>query len=141
MTPEILTAVVVAILSSKLWDFLAARFKRKDEKEDKEDKVLQAIKDLTARVDGIGTRVDENAAVLARTHILRFNDELINGVDHSFEYFRQQLQDIDTYEAYCKVHPQFRNTYATMAIDNIKDTYDRLIKKGTFAIREDNDDQ
>ena len=53
MTPEIITAVVVAILSSKLWDFLAARFKRKDEREDKEDKVLQAIKDLTARVDGI----------------------------------------------------------------------------------------
>lgn len=71
MTPEILTAVVVAILSSKLWDFLTARFKRKDEKEDKQDKVLQAIKDLTARVGGIGTRVDENAAVLARTHILR----------------------------------------------------------------------
>ena len=107
MTPEILTAVVVAVLSSKLWDFLAARFKRKDEVEDKEDKVLQAIKDLTARVDGIGTRVDENAAVLARTHILRFNDELINNIEHSQEYFRQQLQDIDTYEAYCDAHPQY----------------------------------
>ena len=83
MTPEILTAVIVAVLSSKLWDFLAARFKRKDEREDKQDKVLQAIKDLTVRVDGIGTRVDENAAVLARTHILRFNDELINNIEHS----------------------------------------------------------
>ena len=140
MTPEILTAVVVAILSSKIWDFLASRFKRRDEKEDKEDKVLRAISDLRKEVGTVSTKVDENAAVLARTHILRFNDELINGVDHSFEYFRQQLQDIDTYEAYCKVHPQFRNTYATMAIDNIKDTYDRLIKKGTFALREDNDE-
>jgi hypothetical protein len=27
-----------------------------------------------------------------------------------------------------------------MAIDNIKGTYDRLIKKGTFALREDNDE-
>ena len=140
MTTEVLTAVIIAVLGSKLWDFLAARFKRKDEKEDKQDRVLQAIRDLKAEVGTISTKVDENAAVLARTHILRFNDELINGVDHSFEYFRQQLQDIDTYEAYCKVHPQFRNTYATMAIDNIKDTYDRLIKKGTFALREDNDD-
>ena len=137
MTPEILTAVVVAILSSKLWDFLASRFKRKDEKEDKQDKVLQAIRDLKKEVGTISTKVDENAAVLARTHILRFNDELINNIEHSQEYFRQQLQDIDTYEAYCDAHPQFRNTYATMAIDNIKDTYDRLIKKGTFAIRED----
>lgn len=137
MTSEILTAVIVAVLSSKLWDFLAARFKRKDEVEDKEDKVLQAIRDLKKEVGTISTKVDENAAVLARTHILRFNDELINGVEHSFEYFRQQLQDIDTYEAYCDVHPQFRNTYATLAISNIKETYDHLIKKGTFAIRED----
>lgn len=137
MTPEILTAVVVAVLSSKLWDFLAARFKRKDEKEDKEDKVLQAIKELTARVDGIGTRVDENAAVLARTHILRFNDELINNIDHTQEYFRQQLQDIDTYEAYCDSHPQFRNTYASMAIANIKRTYDMLLAKGAFSVKED----
>jgi len=137
MTSEILTAVIVAVLSSKLWDFLAARFKRKDEIEDKEDKVLQAIKDLTARVDGIGTRVDENAAVLARTHILRFNDELINGIEHTQEYFRQQLQDIDTYERYCDKHPGFKNTYAVMAINNIKSTYDRLLSKGAFSIKED----
>jgi len=140
MTPEILTAVVVAILSSKIWDFLASRFKRRDEKEDKEDKVLRAISDLRKEVGTISTKVDENAAVLARTHILRFNDELINNIEHSQEYFRQQLQDIDTYEAYCNAHPQFRNTYATMAINNIKATYEGLLKKGTFSIREDNDD-
>jgi len=137
MTSEILTAVVVAILSSKLWDFLAARFKRKDEIEDKEDKVLRAISDLKKEVGTISTKVDENAAVLARTHILRFNDELINNVEHTQEYFRQQLQDIDTYEAYCKAHPQFRNTYASMAIENIKKTYENLLAKGAFSIKED----
>ena len=71
MTPEILTAVAVAILSSKLWDFLVARFKRKDEREDKQDRVLQAIRDLKAEVGAISTKVDENAAVLARTRTLR----------------------------------------------------------------------
>ena len=140
MTTEVLTAVIIAVLGSKLWDFLAARFKRKDEKEDKQDKVLKALTDLEKEVRGISSKVDENAAVLARTHILRFNDELINGVEHTQEYFRQQLQDIDTYEAYCDAHPQFRNTYATMAINNIKATYEGLLKKGTFSIREDNDD-
>jgi len=140
MTPEIIAAVLIAVFGSKLWDFIAARLQRKDAKEDKQDRVLQALKDIRKDITEVSSKVDENAAILARTHILRFNDELINGIDHSFEYFRQQLQDIDTYEAYCKVHPQFRNTYATLAIDNIKDTYDRLIKKGTFSIREDNDD-
>lgn len=70
MTPEILTAVVVAILSSKLWDFIVARFKRKDERGDKQDRVLQAIRDLKAEVEAISTKVDENAAVLARTRTL-----------------------------------------------------------------------
>lgn len=137
MTTEILAAVIVAVLSSKLWDFLAGRFKRKDEKEDKQDRVLQAIRDLKAEVGTISTKVDENAAVLARTHILRFNDELINGIEHTQEYFRQQLQDIDTYERYCDKHPGFKNTYATMAIHNIKQTYDRLLQKGAFSIKED----
>lgn len=137
MTPEILTAVVVAILSSKIWDFLASRFKRRDEKEDKQDRVLQALKDIRKDITSISNKVDENAAVLARTHILRFNDELINGVEHTQEYFRQQLQDIDTYEKYCDKHPDFKNTYAVMAIHNIKTTYDRLLAKGAFSIKED----
>lgn len=136
-TQEFLAAVLVAILGSKIWDLIANRLQRKDAKEDKQDKVLQAINDLKSAVSALSLKVDENAAVLARTHILRFNDELINGVEHTQEYFRQQLQDIDTYEKYCDKHPDFKNTYATMAIDNIKDTYDRLLKKGAFSIKED----
>ena len=137
MTTEVLTAVIIAVLGSKLWDFLAARFKRKDEREDKQDKVLKAISDLVKEIKGISSKVDENAAVLARTHILRFNDELINGTEHTQEYFRQQLQDIDTYEAYCSAHPQFRNTYAILAIENIKRTYNSLLEKGAFSVREE----
>lgn len=137
MTPEIIAAVLIAVFGSKLWDFVAARFQRKDAKEDKQDRVLQALKDIRKDITSISSKVDENAAILARTHILRFNDELINGIDHTQEYFRQQLQDIDTYERYCDQHPGFKNTYATMAINNIKSTYDRLLQKGAFSIREE----
>lgn len=136
-TQEFLAAVLVAILGSKIWDLIANRLQRKDAKEDKQDKVLQAINDLKSAVSALSLKVDENAAVLARTHILRFNDELINGVEHTQEYFRQQLQDIDTYEKYCDKHPDFKNTYAVMAIHNIKTTYDRLLAKGAFSIKED----
>ena len=134
---ELIGAVLVAVLGSKIWDLIAARLKRKDEKEDKQDRVLQALKDIRKDITSISNKVDENAAVLARTHILRFNDELINGVEHTQEYFRQQLQDIDTYEKYCDKHPDFKNTYAVMAIHNIKTTYDRLLSKGAFSIKED----
>jgi len=135
METPIIIAVVAAVLGSNgLWALLQSRFARKDAKEDKTDKVIEAIKDLRKQVEGIGDRVDRNAAVLARTHILRFNDELINGIQHSQEYFRQQLQDIDTYERYCDKHEEFQNSYAVMAIDNIKSTYKRLLAEGEFRI-------
>ena len=135
METPIIIAVVAAVLGSNgLWMLIQSRLARKDAKEDKTDKIIEAIKDLRTQVEGIGNRVDRNAAVLARTHILRFNDELINGVQHSQEYFRQQLQDIDTYEAYCAKNPGFQNSYAVMAADNIRTTYKHLMEKGEFAI-------
>lgn len=137
MTSEFITAVLVAIIGSKIWDLIASRLKRKDDKEDRQDAILEAIKNIQKDVSAISSKVDENAAVLARTHILRFNDELINNIDHTQEYFRQQLQDIDTYEAYCDAHPQFRNTYALLAIENIKKTYNSLLQKGAFSVKED----
>ena len=129
---ELIGAVLVAVLGSKIWDFIASRMKRKDEKEDKQDAVLKALEEIRKDVSTLSGKVDENAAILARTHILRFNDELINNIEHTQEYFRQQLQDIDTYEEYCESHPGFKNTYAVMAIDNIKGTYKRLQNKGAF---------
>ena len=135
METPIIIAVVAAVLGSNgLWMLIQSRLARKDAKEDKTDKIIEAIKDLRTQVEGIGSRVDRNAAVLARTHILRFNDELINGVQHSQEYFRQQLQDIDTYERYCDKHENFQNSYAVMAIENIKSTYRKLMEKGEFSI-------
>ena len=134
---QFVAAVLVAMLTSKAWDLIINRVNRKDSKEDKQDRVLQALKDIRKDITSISNKVDENAAVLARTHILRFNDELINGVEHTQEYFNQQLQDIDTYEAYCESHPQFRNTYAILAIQNIKTTYSGLMEKGAFSIKED----
>lgn len=135
METPIIIAVVAAVLGSNgLWMLVQSRLARKDAKEDKTDKIIEAIKDLRTQVEGIGSRVDRNAAVLARTHILRFNDELINGIQHSQEYFRQQLQDIDTYERYCDKHEEFQNSYAVMAIDNIKSTYKRLLAEGEFRI-------
>lgn len=135
METPIIIAVVAAVLGSNgLWMLIQSRLARKDAKEDKTDKIIDAIKTLQTRVERIADQVDQNAAVLSRTHILRFNDELMNGVQHSQEYFRQQLQDIDTYERYCDKHEEFQNSYAVMAIDNIKSTYKRLLAEGEFRI-------
>ena len=86
--------------------------------------------DIEKKIDTLSERVEENQAILARTHILRFSDELKNGVEHSNEYFRQQLDDCDTYDRFCQTHPEFKNSYTEIANKHIKDTYERLTKEG-----------
>lgn len=110
------------ITASALWDFVKFLINRKDEKN-------TTNKDLKKAIDDLGDKVDRNQAILARTHILRFDDELLNDIKHSKEYFSQQLQDIDTYEAYCQIHPEFKNSYATAAINHIRNTYGDLLNK------------
>ena len=93
---------------------------------DRKDKT----KEIEKKIDDLSERMDANAAILARTHILRFADELRNGVEHSNEYFRQQLEDCDTYARYCETHPGFKNSYTELADKYIKETYERLTKEG-----------
>jgi hypothetical protein len=98
----------------------------------KNDKTVKAIDGLTDKVSALKETMDERDAVLARTHILRFNDEIYNGVKHSKEYFDQTLEDIDNYDKFCKEHPDFRNSRTVMAAQNIKDTYNRLLDSHNF---------
>ena len=123
MKELILTALVSALASGAVFSFvqflITFGFSRKDKTKELEDKI-----------DKIGERLDENAAILARTHILRFSDELRNGVEHSQEYFKQQLDDCDTYNRYCEAHPNFKNSYTETADQHIKETYARLLKEG-----------
>lgn len=122
----LIASVVVAIIGSNgLWAFIQYKTDKKDKQSEKMDSILE-------RIDKLSDKVDGNQAVLARTHILRFDDELMNGIDHSQEYFRQQLDDIDTYEKYCDGHPDFRNSYAVSAIKHIRDTYQQLLEKHEF---------
>lgn len=95
--------------------------------------------ELMTEIKGIKTAQEESNeesakqwAILARTHILRFDDELYNGVKHSKEYFVQQLADIDTYEEYCDNHPTFRNSCATVAIEHIRKVYAECLEKHKF---------
>lgn len=121
------TNIIIAVFaSSGFWAFVQWWINRNDG-------TKKALEDITQAVDRLSDKVDTNAAVLARTHILRFDDELINGVTHSQEYFRQQLDDIDTYEEFCADHPDFRNSYTVMAAAHIRETYKRLLEKREFG--------
>lgn len=122
MTEYVIGIAATLLGASAIWDFVKYLINRKDEKN-------ATNQDLKKAIEILSDKVDRNQAILARTHILRFDDELLNDIKHSKEYFSQQLQDIDTYEAYCQIHPEFKNSYATAAIGHIRKTYDELLDK------------
>ena len=125
MNEILLTGAVAIVTASAIWDFIKFLINRKDGEKTE-------LKGIKSAIEALSDKVDRNQAILARTHILRFDDELINGIDHSKEYFSQQLQDIDTYEAYCKLHPDFKNNYAVIASEHIKKVYAELLDKGEW---------
>lgn len=116
------------VLGGGFLTFVQFMISRHDNKMDKEDSILDAIKALSDRVERIENSLDERDAVLARTHILRFQDELYNDVKHSKEYFEQTLDDIQTYDRFCADNPKFANGRTKAAAKYIQDEYDRLFK-------------
>lgn len=127
--------LVIAILASGglfsfIQFFITFGFSRKDKTKEIEKQLKTIEENQQEGFKKLNMKVDYNAAVLARTHILRFNDEILNGMKHSREYWRQQLDDCDTYEQFCKEHPKFKNSYTEIADRNIKSTYEKLLSEG-----------
>ena len=122
MAESVLIVIVSLLSATAVWDFVKFLINRKDD-------TKAQIVEVKKSINKLGERIDENQAVLARTHILRFDDELLNDVKHSREYFSQTLQDIDVYEAFCMDHPNFKNSFATAAINHILKTYGELLEK------------
>ena len=122
MAESVLIVIVSLLSATAVWDFVKFLINRKDD-------TKAQIVEVKKSINKLGERIDRNQAILARTHILRFDDELLNDINHSKEYFSQTLQDIDVYEAFCMDHPNFKNSFATAAINHISKTYDELLDK------------
>lgn len=95
-------------------------------------KIARAIgKALTADVL---EKMDENKADSARYRILRFDDEIRHKVLHTEEHFNQIITDVDEYERYCIAHPNYKNSKAVSAIENIRETWKKCRKENTFLV-------
>ena len=76
------------------------------------------------KLEDLNEKIDENQAVNARVHILRFADELRFGeMEHSLDYFKQTLIDAQCYERYVNTHPNFSNGITELSVEFIKDKY------------------
>ena len=94
--------------------------------------VKAAQKETRSRLDAHIRVDDERNADERRTRILRFNNELIRDIPHTKEEFIDILADVDFYEKYCKVHPDYKNNRAVHAIANIGRVYDERLQKHDF---------
>lgn len=94
--------------------------------------IYKRLEKIESDVNEIKHNSAERDAITARVRILRFNDELLNNVDHSKDYFDQILHDVDMYEKYCEEHPKFKNNVTLFAINNIKESYKTCMVKHNF---------
>lgn len=75
---------------------------------------------------------EDDKARTKRYRILRFYDEMCNGVQHSESHFEEILGDIDDYELFCENHKDFKNNRGKTAMKYITDTYAKLKASGEF---------
>lgn len=129
-----LTMIQIVPVKVNPWSFIARTIGRALNKElmDKLESVQGDVKDLGAKHNNLEDRMDKDKADDCRTKILRFDDELRRGIEHSEEFFNQILEDISDYKHYCNTHPNYKNDKATHAIARINSVYRKCMSENSF---------
>lgn len=129
---QILMTLLGFVLGGSFLGFIEFMIHRKDERNNRFDKIDQCIKKLDERLDRMEAKADEREAVHSRIRILRFGDEVRQGAKHSKDSFEQCLLDMDVYEEYCTSHPEFLNNKTAATVDYVKHIYAERLEKNDF---------
>lgn len=121
------TLIQIAPIEINPWSALARWIGRAINKE-----ILDNVSSMQETLDKHITKDDERYAKQCRLRILRFNDEVLQGRQHTKEHFDETMDDITEYERYCAEHPDYKNNKAVMAIRNVNRVYDECLKKNSF---------
>ena len=116
-------------LELNIWNLIGRTIGRSVNKE-----VLEQVNILFKEVDTLKKDEELERARQARQRILRFNDEILFEKRHSKEHFDEILDDIDTYEEYCRTHEDYENNKAVLAIATIREVYKDCLKTHDFLI-------
>lgn len=117
----LLTLVQISPLKVNPWTALAKAIGR-----------AMGIEAIEKKLDAHITMDDRRSADGHRARILHFNNELLRDLPHTKEEFTEALSEIDAYEKYCVDHPEYPNNRATLAIENIRETYRERLKRRDF---------
>ena len=133
-----MTEFICVLLGGGVLGFIQFLITRRDKKQDdkKQDahkEIMDAFKSLEAKFSELEKNTEERDIKTCRSRILRFNDELINNVDHTHELFLDVIDDIKIYEKYCEEHKSFKNGRTEQSCENIRNVYDHLFRTGKFG--------
>lgn len=90
------------------------------------------LDNLEKSISDLEDKIDINEAQTARTQILRFSDELYNGVLHTKEHFNEVLDTCGRYNQYCAEHPEFKNMRTVNAQERINEVYKKCERDHSF---------
>lgn len=150
----VLTIVLSIIGSSAVFGFIQFMITRKDNKNEKLDKLSKDVGEVNSSVKELSESVDKKLSDLSeemkasdeklrqesmktvadtrRVRILRGSDEIKLKMRHSEEWFDQMNEDITEYENYCESHPGYKNNKAVHAIANINSVYAKALDENDF---------
>lgn len=97
-----------------------------------EKAIEEGFRDVNDQIADVRFDVQLERVKNARIRILRYSDEITTGVEHSKESFDQTLIDMDEYEDYCRLHPEFENNRTVLANQRIRGIYTKLLKENKF---------
>lgn len=119
-----------------VWNLIGRTIGRSINKE-----MMEQVSDVKTEVANMKQEIDDfkkeeelERVRQARQRILRFNDEILFEKRHSKEHFDEVLDDIDTYEEYCRTHEDYENNKAVLAIETIREVYMDCLKTHDFLI-------
>ena len=117
-----------------IWNFIGRTIGRSINKEmmDQVNGLQEEMKGMKGEIDALKKDEELERVRMARQRILRFNDEILFEKRHSKEHFDEILDDIDTYEEYCRTHEDYENNKAVLAIATIREVYKDCLKTHDF---------
>jgi predicted nucleic acid-binding protein len=119
-----IVSIIIAILGSQ---WFASWIQNHNSKS-----IRTEINSIQSEIGKMKTSEELREIKNTRRRILRFNDELLNSIDHSKEYFDEIVSDIDDYRRFTNSHPDYSNGKANLACENIERVYRNCLEKKTF---------
>lgn len=94
--------------------------------------MIEKIDEIECQLKSHMKQDEADKITLARKRVLRFNDEILHNIKHTREHFLEILLDVDEYEKYCTLHPEYPNNRAELAMENIKRVFQECEEKNNF---------